>query len=46
MNNKKKEHNNEPLMFIQTVQKINNKIKSQVYYDSRNKTKKEEYPSG
>lgn len=32
-----KEKKNEPLMYIQTIQKINGKCESQKYYDSRNK---------
>ena len=31
-----KEKKNEPLMYIQTIQKINGKCESQKYYDSRN----------
>lgn len=38
MNNKKTK--NEPLMFIQTIQKIENKDKSQKRFDSRNKKNK------
>ncbi len=38
MNEKK--NKNEPLMFIQTIQKIENKNKSQKTYDSREKKQK------
>ncbi|MGM9900312.1 MAG: hypothetical protein ACI32E_07025 [Bacilli bacterium] len=38
MNNKTKK--NEPLMFIQTIQKIENKNKSQKAFDSRSKKRK------
>lgn len=46
MKNQKEYKKSEPLMYIDTIQKINEKNNSQRYYDSRNKKKKEEYPSG
>ncbi|MDY4052155.1 MAG: hypothetical protein SOY80_02225 [Bacilli bacterium] len=37
---KEKKQENQPLMFIDTIQEINEKNKLQTYYDSRNKKEK------
>lgn len=38
---KEKEIKNQPLMFIETIQKLDDKNKSQLVYDSRLKKKKD-----